>query len=185
MCGILGYVLRPGAPPVPRPALEAARDRMTARGPDDAGLAQIEQGRVGLAHRRLSIQDLSPAGRQPMEHPERPLWITYNGEVYNFLALREEMAARGARFRSRTDTEVVLRLYAEMGDDLVAALRGMFAFGIWDGEARRLLLVRDRVGKKPLYYAETERGLAFASTIPALLGLGWVDPELHEECLPE
>jgi asparagine synthase (glutamine-hydrolysing) len=185
MCGILGCVLRDGAPPLRPEAVAAARDRMAARGPDDRGLVGLEGGRVVLAHRRLSIHDLSAAGRQPMRHASRPLWLTYNGEVYNFLSLREELGARGAAFRSRTDTEVVLHLYAEMGDDLVTALRGMFAFGLWDGERKRLLLVRDRVGKKPLYYADTERGLAFASTIPALLALGLVEPRLDESRLPE
>jgi len=140
---------------------------------------------VLLAHRRLSVLDLSEAGRQPMRHPSRDLWITYNGEVYDFAALRHRLEAKGVAFRSRTDTEVVLALYAEGGDDFVTGLRGMFAFALWDGERKRLLLCRDRVGKKPLYYAETERGLAFASTIPALLGLGWTEPRLRDEVLPE
>ncbi|MHC4549328.1 MAG: asparagine synthase (glutamine-hydrolyzing) [Planctomycetota bacterium] len=185
MCGIGGFWLRPGAAPLERSRLVAARDRMAHRGPDDRGLVELEGGRVVLAHRRLSVQDLTAAGRQPMRLGARDLWITYNGEVYDFLDQRARLEGRGARFRSRTDTEVVLALYAELGCDVVSALRGMFAFALWDGERKRLLLARDRVGQKPLYYAETKRGLAFASTVAALLELGWVEPRLRDEVLPE
>jgi asparagine synthase (glutamine-hydrolysing) len=158
---------------------------MAHRGPDDRGAVSLDGGRVLLAHRRLSVIDLSGAGRQPMRHPSRDLWIAYNGEVYDFATVRAGLEARGASFRSRTDTEVVLALYAEQGDGFVDALRGMFAIALWDGERRRLVLARDRIGKKPLYYVETARGLAFASTIQALLGLGWTEPRLREEMLPE
>jgi len=185
MCGICGWYLAPGAAPAAPASLLAARDLMAHRGPDDRGIVTCERGRVVLAHRRLSIQDLSSAGHQPMRLGDRDLWISYNGEVYNFLDLRARLEGRGVRFRSRTDTEVVLALYAEMGTEVVSELRGMFAFAIWDGERRRLLLARDRVGKKPLYYARTQRGIAFASTVPALLELGWVAPQLREEVLPE
>lgn len=185
MCGICGYLLRPGAAPVERARLLRARDLMAHRGPDDSGWVARAQGRLALAHRRLSIQDLSRAGHQPMRLGDRDLWMAYNGEVYNFLELRARLERAGVAFRSRSDTEVVLALYAEMGEEVVGALRGMFAFAIWDGERQRLLLARDRVGKKPLYYTRTERGFAFASTLPALLELGWIEPRLHEEVLPE
>jgi asparagine synthase (glutamine-hydrolysing) len=185
MCGICGYLLRPGGAPVEQARLLRARDLMAHRGPDDSGWVERAQGRLALAHRRLSIQDLSRAGHQPMRLGDRDLWMAYNGEVYNFHDLRARLERAGVAFRSRTDTEVVLALYAEMGTEVVSALRGMFAFALWDGEQQRLLLARDRVGKKPLYYARTSRGLAFASTLPALLELGWVDPQIHEDVLPE
>ncbi len=185
MCGILGFALRPGAAPMTRAEVESARDRMAQRGPDDHGVVELDGGRVWLAHRRLSILDLSAAGRQPMRHGGRDLWTTYNGEIYNFAALRAPLTGTGETFRSRTDTEVLLAAYTQLGDGCLGALRGMFAFAIWDGERRRMLLARDRIGKKPLYYAETERGVAFSSTIDALISSGFVEPSLRTAMLPE
>lgn len=137
------------------------------RGPDGSG--EYVSRQVGLGHRRLAIIDLSPLGHQPMASSDDHLWITYNGEIYNFPELRTELHARGYRFRSRTDTEVLLAAYQEFGHDCVRHLRGMFAFAIWDTRAQSLFLARDRLGKKPLYYYFDADGIAFASEAKAFL----------------
>jgi len=144
----------------------AMGERLRHRGPDDHGL--YVKGRVGLAHRRLSVLDLSAAGRQPMANGDGTVWIVYNGEIYNFQELRETLRPRHA-FRSRTDTEVILHLYEDHGVRCVPMLGGMFAFAIWDERAQRLVLARDRLGKKPLFYRVTDEGLSFASELKALL----------------
>lgn len=138
------------------------------RGPDDCGLWASADGAVALAHRRLSIIDLSPLGRNPMERDGR-LWITFNGEIYNYRELREELALAGHRFKSQTDTEVILAAYDEWGTECVHRFAGMFAFALWDEPRKRLWLVRDRLGKKPLYYASRDGALSFASELKALL----------------
>ncbi len=184
MCGLIGFFTRQSGS-CARAAVLAGRDAMEHRGPDDAGYVSLEDGRVQLAHRRLSIQDLSRAGHQPMRHHTRELWTAYNGEIYNFLELSAELVAQNEAFQSKTDTEVLLALYARHGEQLFPHLRGMFAFAMWDGVEKRMLLARDRIGKKPLYYVHDERGLAFASSLRALVVSGWVDPELHEEVVPE
>jgi asparagine synthase (glutamine-hydrolysing) len=175
VCGIVGqfsYGARAGGDVRERDAgiLVRMRDRLAHRGPDDAGLWQSEDGRVALAHRRLSIVDVSAAGHQPMSNEDGAVWITFNGEIYNHADLRRDrgMDARH-RFRSRTDTEVVVHLYEELGLDAIPALDGMYAFGLWDERKRRLLLVRDRLGKKPLYYTVAAGRLLFASEVKALL----------------
>ncbi len=132
---------------------------------------------IGLAQRRLSILDLSPLGRNPMPRGEGRLWITYNGEVYNFLELRRELESLGETFRSRTDTEVILAAYDRWGTDCLERFVGMFAFGLWDGTKRRLFLARDRLGKKPLYYARYAGRFVFASELKGLLA----DPEFPRE----
>jgi asparagine synthase (glutamine-hydrolysing) len=137
------------------------------RGPDDWG--QWLDDTCALGHRRLSIIDLGEAGRNPMSNDAGNLWITYNGEVYNFQQLRNELEGLGYRFRTQTDTEVIVNAYQEWGTDCVRRLRGMFAFAIWDGSRRRLFLARDRVGKKPLFYAESRKNFAFASELQGLL----------------
>ena len=139
---------------------------MIHRGPD-AGGVHVD-GPIGLGHRRLSIIDLSERGRNPMFTPEGRFCIVYNGEVYNYLELRREMIADGVSFRTDTDTEVILALYARMGSDCLKRLNGMFAFAIWDAQERSLFLARDRVGIKPLYYAETTDGLVFGSEAKVL-----------------
>ncbi len=148
--------------------------RMTAaithRGPDDHGY--FADPHCALGHRRLSIIDLSPAGRQPMTNESGTVQLAFNGEIYNFQELRRDLVARGHVFRSRTDTEVVVHLYEERGDDLVMALRGMFAFALWDAPRRRLLLARDHFGQKPLFYSQVGDALLFASEIKALLAAG-------------
>jgi len=171
VCGIAGIV---GAYPDRDQAVRQMIARLAHRGPDDEGLFADEHAALG--HRRLSILDLTAAGHQPMKG-ERA-WISLNGEIYNFAELRAELEARGHRFRSRSDTEVVIRLWEEEGDACLARLRGMFALAIWDPPARRLLLARDHFGQKPLYWAQAGGALLFASEMKALAPLvpAAVDP---------
>jgi asparagine synthase (glutamine-hydrolysing) len=166
MCGIAGKLYRDSTRAVEPEVLERMGAVLAHRGPDDAGC--FRQGSVGLVHRRLSIIDLSPAGHQPMANEDESCWIVFNGEIYNFQALREDLVRRGHRFRSGTDTEVVLHLYEEQGDGCVEALRGMFAFAIWDARRRQLLLARDRLGKKPLAYQWDGEAFRFASEVKAI-----------------
>lgn len=169
MCGIAG-IFGYQAPtfPVDRLELRRMRDHMAARGPDGAGEWFSTDGRVALGHRRLAIIDLSERGAQPMASPDGALVVTFNGEIYNYRALRRELEARGRVFRSDADTEVLLHLYAEKGTALVEDLRGMFAFALWDGRRRGLMLARDPYGIKPLYYAADGRTFRFASQVKAL-----------------
>ncbi len=167
MCGIGGKLYFDPARPVEREVLERMNAVQAHRGPDDSGI--YCQGAVGLAHRRLSIIDLSPAGHQPMANEDGTIWIVFNGEIYNFQALRPRLAGRGHRFRSHTDTEVILHLYEEHGVDCLQFLRGMFAFAIWDEPRRQLFLARDRLGKKPLCYHRGAEALRFASEAKAIL----------------
>ena len=185
MCGICGVMsLRPPGPDtggITEAAVTRMRDAMVHRGPDDEGLFLADG--VGLGHRRLSIIDVA-GSRQPMSDPGETLWLTYNGEVYNFQELRDELEARGVTFRTKGDTEVVLRAYEVYGDAAVERLRGMFAFGLWDGRRRRLLIARDPLGIKPLYYTRTADGFfLFASEIRALLAWPGVRAELDPEAL--
>jgi asparagine synthase (glutamine-hydrolysing) len=167
MCGISGKLYFDSERPVEREILERMNAVLAHRGPDDAGI--YYDGPVGLAHRRLSIIDLSPAGHQPMSNEDGTVWIVFNGEIYNFQALRPELVSRGHRFRSNSDTEVILHLYEEHGTGCLPFLRGMFAFAIWDGPRRQLFLARDRLGKKPLCYQQDARALRFASEAKAIL----------------
>ncbi|HEX4936380.1 MAG TPA: hypothetical protein VFV33_24530, partial [Gemmatimonadaceae bacterium] len=149
-------------------------DALARRGPDSAGTHAWP--RAILGHRRLAIFDLSPAGQQPMLLEDGRIGVAFNGAIYNFHALRDELERGGARVRSRTDTEVLLWGYRAWGiDALVARLRGMFAFALWDDERGTLWLVRDRLGVKPLVYVHRDGSLAFASTPRALRAAGWVD----------
>jgi len=185
MCGIVGKISLDGAAVEPG-LIKKMCDTVAHRGPDDEGIwvshknpgisndSTPNLAQVGLGHRRLSIIDLSPAGHQPMTNEDRSLCITYNGEIYNFLALRCQLEAKGHHFSSNTDTEVILHLYEEYGDRCVELLRGMFAFGIWDEKQQRLLLARDRLGKKPLFYYSDGKKFLFASEIKAILA----DPEI-------
>jgi asparagine synthase (glutamine-hydrolysing) len=165
MCGIAGHVSADGRP-VRREHVAAMGSRLRHRGPDDRGT--FMNGHVGLAHERLSILDVSAAGHQPMSNHDGTVWIVFNGEIYNFQELRQSLRP-GHTFRSRTDTEVILHLYEDYGPQCVSMLRGMFAFAIWDARHQRLVLARDRLGKKPLFYAMDEHGLSFASELKALL----------------
>ena len=139
------------------------------RGPDDAGTWVDTAASVGLAHRRLAIIDLRAEAHQPMSNEDDTLWVTFNGEIYNFPELRAELLAKGHRFKSRSDTEILLHLYEEEGADMLVRLNGMFAFALWDTQRRELLLARDGFGVKPLYYAEIASGFLFASELKALL----------------
>lgn len=166
MCGIAGLI--DASPPAPA-VLETMRDTLAHRGPDDAGLWFSPDRRVGLAHRRLSILDLSPAGHQPMLDEAADLAVVYNGEIYNFAELRDELRTLGHHFASTCDTEVLLAAYRQWGLDAVEKFNGMFAFAIYDGQARKVLFARDRAGQKPLYYRLSENGMRFASECKALL----------------
>lgn len=166
MCGIAGIVSDDGAAALPD-AVRMAK-RQAHRGPDDAGSWADPRGRAAFAHARLSILDLSEAGRQPMTDAAGAACVVYNGEIYNFRELRRELENAGHAFRSGTDTEVLLHGYLAWGDSVVERLHGMFAFGIWDARAGRLLLARDRLGIKPLHYAEGPAGIAFASELKGL-----------------
>jgi asparagine synthase (glutamine-hydrolysing) len=167
MCGISGKLYFDPARSVKREVLERMNAVLAHRGPDDAGI--YCDGPIGLAHRRLSIIDLSPAGHQPMSNEDGTIWIVFNGEIYNFQSLRPDLLHRGHRFRSNTDTEVILHLYEDHGTDCLRFLRGMFAFALWDGPRRQLFLARDRLGKKPLSYQQDAQGLRFASEVKAIL----------------
>ena len=174
MCGIAAAIGLRGHS-VDRSALESTCAHMAARGPDGEGLWESPDGRAALAHRRLSIIDLSEAGAQPMLSDDGTVALSFNGEIYNYEALRAELVQRGHTFRSHSDTEVLLHLYAEKGEDFVDDLRGMFAFALWDSTRGGLLLGRDPYGIKPLYIADNGREIRVASQVKALLASGGVD----------
>ncbi|MEF7616697.1 asparagine synthase (glutamine-hydrolyzing) [Aquincola sp. MAHUQ-54] len=166
MCGISG-VLQTGPQAQADEALvRAMAAQMGHRGPDGSG--QYVRGPVGLGHTRLSIIDLE-GGAQPMPNEDGSVWVVFNGEIYNFRELRASLEAAGHRFRTASDTEVIVHLYEDLGEDCIAQLNGMFALALWDERRRKLLLARDRLGIKPLYYARTPRSLLFASEIKPLL----------------
>ncbi|WP_428663418.1 asparagine synthase (glutamine-hydrolyzing) [Reyranella sp.] len=180
MCGIAGiFAYLDVAPAVDRDELARMNARMAPRGPDGSGDWFSADRRIGFAHRRLAIIDLSERGAQPMHSADGTLTITFNGEIYNYRKLKAELEAKGLSFRSDSDTEVLLQLYADRGPAMVEALRGMFAFALWDSRTRRLLLVRDPLGIKPLYYADDGWTIRFASQAKALLAGGAVsrDPD--------
>ena len=182
MCGIAGVLHAKGGDACPL-ALRRMTDAMRHRGPDGDG-AWLD-GPVGLGHRRLAIIDLSAAAAEPMTGEDGATVLTFNGEVYNFRALRAELEALGHRFRSRTDAEVVVHGYEAWGEDVVRRLNGMFAFAIWDGHRRRLLLARDRYGIKPLYWHWDGSRLLFASEIKAILAHGGVRRAVSPDALVE
>ena len=175
MCGIAGiYSYQVHSPPVDQAELMRIRERMISRGPDGAGIWFSDDQRVGFAHRRLAIIDLSPAGAQPMHDPETGNWIVFNGEIYNHVELRAQLNREGIATRSHSDTEVLLKLYAHKGMEMLNMLRGMYAFSIWDASKRQMYLARDPFGIKPLYIADDGLTLRFASQVKALLA-GQVD----------
>lgn len=205
MCGIAGLIDRSGGGIDPR-LLVAMADQQAHRGPDDQGIVifSTRSGQVldlspdlwdrrapdpayevGLSHRRLAIIDLSPAGRQPMSNEDGSVWVVANGEIYNYREIRTRLLSRGHRFKSQSDTEVLVHLYEDVGPALVEELNGMFAFALWDAKSGRLLLARDRYGVKPLYLHEAGRRLAFASEVKAFLALPWFHAELELRALAD
>src|ERR1700716_480453 len=182
MCGIAGIVavdrLDQDAPS------RAARmsEIMAHRGPDEAGLHSDPH--APLAHRRLSIVDLS-TGQQPLSNEDGTVWVVFNGEIYNHAEVRKELEAHGHTYRTRSDTETIVHAYEQWGEECVHRFRGMFAFAIWDAPKRRLLLVRDRLGVKPLYWTRTNEALLFGSEIKALFASNLIRPEANYGVLPE
>ncbi len=181
MCGIVGQAVYGGSADFP--ALERALNAMLHRGPDDGGLQLVTtlsgDVQVVLGNRRLAILDLSPAGHQPMLDPATGNWIVYNGEIYNFAEIRRELESQNVQFSSYTDTEVVLKSYAAWGERCPEHFRGMFGFALWDAARKRLLLCRDRLGIKPLYYYHNDRQLLFTSEARALLSAELIPKHLH------
>jgi asparagine synthase (glutamine-hydrolysing) len=176
MCGIAGiFAHHEAAPPVRVEEVLRIREAMQARGPDGAGLWVSPDKRLALAHRRLSIIDLSEAGAQPMGTTDQSVRVVFNGEIYNYRELRNRLERQGHRFQSHSDTEVLLHLYEEYGEAMMDRLRGMYAFAIWDHVRQSLLLSRDPFGIKPLYYADDGKTLRFASQVKALVAGGAVD----------
>ncbi len=182
MCGVCGRVNRDPARLVQPAEIRGMAEALRHRGPDDEGF--YVRGNVGLGMRRLSILDVA-GGQQPIANETRDIWIVFNGEIYNFPELRRELEGRGHTFRTRSDTEVIVHLYEEQGPSCVRALRGMFAFALWDQRQGRLVLARDRVGKKPLLYAVQNGDLVFASELKAFLTVPDLAPALDLESLDE
>jgi len=183
MCGICGILYIDPQRNVDEPMLRQMAQTMRHRGPDDEGL--YIKGNVGLGHQRLSIIDLSPLGQQPMSNEYNNIWIVYNGEIYNYLELRQQLLARGHCLRSYTDTEVILHLYEDEGPRCVERLNGMFAFAIWDARYNLLFAARDRFGIKPFYYVLQNGFFIFASEIKALLKTGLIQPEINPKGLAD
>ena len=184
MCGIAGAAWLPTAEPLTKDIVERMTDAIRHRGPDDAGVylsadnGQSERPQAALGHRRLSIIDLS-TGHQPLSNEDATVWIAFNGEIYNYRELRSDLEARGHRFATNTDTEVIVHLYEEYGPDCVDHLRGMYAFAIWDDRHRRMFLARDRLGQKPLFYRQESDRLLFASELKAILQVPGLPRELN------
>ena len=182
MCGICGVVHHDRSLHVDITALKAMNQQIVHRGPDEEGSYAV--GNVGLAMRRLSIIDVQ-TGKQPVTNENQTIWLVYNGEIYNHLELKARLEANGHRFRSKSDTETIVHLYEEYGEECVLHLRGMFAFALWDSNKRRLFLARDRLGIKPFYYRQSPQTFLFASEIKALLAHPGVSAELNRAALPE
>src|SRR4030042_4344457 len=200
MCGIAGLIHFDESW-IAAPLLAKMGDVMSYRGPDDEGMVLIRRGeaieanelsqlpsdqdgfQIGLAHRRLSIIDLSEAGHQPMANEDGSVWIVFNGEIYNFQAIRVQLEEKGHVFKSRSDTEVIIHAYEEWGVDCLKRFLGMFAFAIWDNNRKRLFMARDRLGKKPLVYSHRNGRFAFASEIKALLQIPGVERRVNHHAL--
>ena len=182
MCGICGVLELENGRGVTREHIEAMAQKLVHRGPDDAGYYLNPP--IALGFRRLSIVDLS-GGHQPMSNEDGTVWIVFNGEIYNHASIRPDLERRGHRYSTRSDTETILHLYEEYGDDCVHHLRGMFSFAIWDSLKRRLFCARDRLGIKPFYYAISQGRFAFASEMKALFELPGMQPQMNHGALPE
>src|ERR1700688_1615376 len=175
MCGICG-VFQPDYPAViERAQNKEMADTLPHRGPDDEGFYPSRG--VGLGHRRLSIIDVE-GGHQPLSNEDGTVWIVFNGEIYNFGELNQRYLSIGHTFKTRCDTETIVHLYEELGEACFAELRGMFSLALWDGRRKRLLLARDRIGKKPLFYSWDGRRLVFGSEIKALWPAGGISKEM-------
>lgn len=182
MCGIYGYLSPTGT--IDPTILRRMGHPLKHRGPDDEGEVILDSElSVGLGHKRLSIIDLSPAGKQPMANEDETIWITFNGEIYNFREIRKELEGKGHKFRSHSDTEVIVHLYEELGTKCLERLNGMFAFALWDAKQKSLFLARDRTGKKPLHYCVHRGHFLFASEIKALLQHPLVSREIDFKSL--
>ena len=182
MCGIAGILYCDSDHPIEHSLLQQMAEAISHRGPDTDGY-WLASG-IGLAHRRLSIIDLA-GGDQPLGNEDGSVQIVFNGEIYNYRELREELLGKGHRFRTRSDTEVLVHLYEELGADLVHRLRGMFAFALWDAKKRQLLLARDRVGQKPLYIYRDQNRLLFASELKAILAIADIDRTIDVAALED
>ncbi len=179
MCGICGEITFEGSDA--GLCIAAMLDTLQPRGPDACG--SFAQDCVAFGHRRLSIIDLSPTSQQPMLDPELGLAVVFNGCIYNYRELRQQLSAKGYRFFSQGDTEVILKSYAEWGPRCVERFNGMFAFAIWERNSGRVVLARDRLGIKPLYFCTLPGRVRFASTLPALLAAGGVDTTIDPAAL--
>src|SRR5436305_312090 len=182
MCGIAGFVSTTALDSDARERALRMRDVITHRGPDEAGLRL--DARAALAHRRLSIVDLK-TGQQPLSNEDGSIWVVFNGEIYNHADIRRDLQSRGHRYRTLSDTESIVHAYEEWGDECMQYFRGMFAFAIWDSRRQRLLLVRDRLGIKPLYWARQGDRLLFGSEIKAILASELIEAEPRLSALPE
>ena len=182
MCGICGVFNVGTGAPVPVPLLKKMADTIAHRGPDEEGF--FSDGPVGLAHRRLSIIDVE-GGHQPQTNEDQSVWVIFNGEIYNFQELREFLVAKGHTFKTRSDTEVIVHLYEEKGENCFKELRGMFAIAIWDSRKQQLLLARDRVGKKPLFYSYNQTRVVFGSEMKSILAAPDVAKDVDLDALSD
>ena len=183
MCGIAGLLTHRSTPYPMEEPIRAMQVALRHRGPDDAGIYLSSNHQAALAHTRLSILDLSPTGHQPMATPDERYWITFNGEIYNFQALRTQLEHQGETFQSQTDTEIILKLYRRHGKACLNQLRGMFAFAIWDDHEKSCFLARDPLGIKPLYYCQSGSTFGFASELRALQASGLPKRQLSSQGL--
>ena len=175
MCGICGRYNFNDPSPINREELKKMNDLIIHRGPDDEGYYVSDN--IGLAMRRLSIIDLA-GGHQPMTNEDNSIWVVLNGEIYNFQSLREDLLSRGHKFKTKSDTEVIVHLYEEKGLNFVKDLRGMFAIALWDSNKKRFILTRDRIGKKPLFYSLNDNFIAFSSELRSILSLPGISKDI-------
>ena len=180
MCGICGIYNFRTKEPVNLDLLKAMNDTLVHRGPDEEGF--YVSGPVGLGHRRLSIIDLE-GGKQPMTNEDQTIWVVFNGEIYNFPELHDYLVKKGHIFETRSDTEVIIHMYEEVGERCFESFRGMFAIALWDNKKKKLVLARDRFGKKPLYYCVFDQTFVFGSELKAILKHPSVKKELDMEAL--
>lgn len=183
MCGIIAQISF--SKPIDQKVFDKARDTMIHRGPDGAGSLFFDNNKIALGHRRLSIIDLSLAGKQPMQDQQGNITLSFNGEIYNYQALRKELELKGYIFHSQTDTEVLIHGYKEWGTSMVNHLKGMFAFIIWDDSSQTMFLARDRFGIKPLCYFQNTQSFAAASEIKALIALPEITPSLDPDAISD